>query len=129
MNEALQNTINTILTEAMAVAEATGEFLVDQVPDVVEQLLVWHLTVSLIGMCLFILIHVISVKLIVKHMKDWFFDLDGPDRGLISTMGGSMYAIYMTVTALILSPSLDWLKIWIAPKLYLLEYAADLVSK
>lgn len=43
MNEQLQNTVNTVLQKAIEGATQGAEFLKDQIPDVIQQLLVWKL--------------------------------------------------------------------------------------
>lgn len=124
MNEQLQETVNTILTKALSIADETGEFLVEQVPDVVNQLLIWEATASAIGMASWIIIVFLYSRGCVRL---WNSDHDVQSADVLGGM--VIFGILMSLLLLvIIEVSFDWLKILVAPKLYLLEYAATLVK-
>lgn len=127
MNEQLQQAITKMIEKALSGLDAGAEFLAGEIPDVVMQLMMWHgvynLLMMVIGIALVILWCVVESK-IYKHMvandadhQDWVFSIL---IGLIPrcVAGGVCYSLI----------NLEWLKIWIAPKVWLIEYAASLVK-
>lgn len=129
MNEVLQNTINELLVGALALAQDTGEFLAEQIPDVVMQLLWWHGIESALFMLLAIVILLIWLPLDVKLGKYLWRndDVISDDFWLGYGLFGSVLR-GLLIVIVVRSSNLVWLKILVAPKLYLLEYAASLVT-
>lgn len=124
MNEQLQETVNTILTRALSIADETGEFLVEQVPDVVNQLLIWEATASAIGMVSWIIIVFLYIWGCVRL---WNSNTDVQSGDVLGAL--VLFGMIMSILLLaFIGVSFDWLKILVAPKLYLLEYAAALVK-
>jgi len=126
MNEQLQNTVNEILQKAIAGATQAGEFLKDQIPDVVQQLLTWKLTESavegvgcVVGVVALGIAYKKFCKLIARMDTDYFA------RSLAGAFSGGGVVVLSVAS---LSNLLEVLKIWLAPKVWLLEYAASLVK-
>lgn len=117
MNEQLQNALADILIKATETAEKAGEFVLTELPDVVQQLLWWKFAESvlltLIGFA--VLPAVFFVRR--KYSEDSSFD----------EVFFWIVASMPCVVAVILIFHLGWLQILIAPKVYLIEYAAELV--
>lgn len=103
------------------------EFIISEIPEVVSQLLAWNFTISLISFLTFIVLTVIAVKYEIKFFKSDLF------KGFKSAIGEAAYLfsgfitffIHVFIFGLL---NADWLKIWIAPKLYLIEYVANLIK-
>lgn len=127
MNEQLQETINVILSKALSIAETTGDFLAEQVPEVVTQLLVWHAVESAItfflGLALVLVWLLYLVPFIIRAIKG-----NDEDAQVVAIFVGILGGIPSLIVIPIFLSDIVWLKIWVAPKLYLLEYAASLVK-
>ena len=150
LDEALARLINRSADAAESVAggisQATGDataFLVAEIPDVIQQLLVWHAIESLIwflpGVVLMVLPWFVYWKWggrgklgepyygearyveTLTHNRLGGIDQDGM---LALTLGGTGATLAGFSLAM---NSLEWLQILVAPKLYLLEYARVLL--
>ena len=116
-----------ILEKAMATAEKTGTFLQEQAPDVVQQLLTWKLAEYAICTVVFAACCVGGVYLLCKvansiskkggHEDTWEFV--GALVGIFTTIPAGIATVHHGLVAL---------QIWLAPKVYLIEYAASLVK-
>lgn len=118
-------------------------FLSEQIPDVVQQLLLWHLTYSLILTIIGITLASVTTYVLIKYSgkgviitqetasrwpkyKDTLtHDEDGEIHPRV--MATSVIAIVVYIIALHLI-TLTWLQILIAPKIFLIEYAASLIK-
>lgn len=103
------------------------DFASTQIPDVIHQLLLWKMaeaTVYIIASCIAIWIFFILRKRFAAYIKG-SFDED---------MGWAFFYVIagMVLIAVpvlhIITYTLVILKIWLAPKLYLIEYVAKLVK-
>ena len=114
----LDATLQELITTVVAGAEKAGGFVAQEAPIVIEQLLAWKLTVNLIGFSFSMVL-----LLILLWLAGWMINSREGDEFYV------VLAIFLWVGQSILFwTSLTWLKIAIAPKLYLLEYAADLIK-
>lgn len=122
MNETLQNALAEIILAALENAEAAKEFVLAEMPDVVQQLLVWKAAQSLLMLALTLLFFsapLFARKIAIANDGDSF------DQMMAMVLGGIGGMIIGSLPA---RYALDWLQIWLAPKIYLIEYAADLVK-
>jgi len=139
MNETtptIQNTLEQALIKSIDGIQKTGTELVEalyqQAPEVVEQLLMWHGVESLIQCIAAIL----SLALPFVHYK--IVNHSYQKLGVAKWRDESGFWIPTAITGLVVFPctlgcfftfiNIKWLKIWLAPKVYLLEYLADLVK-
>lgn len=119
LNEALAQ----LIKKAVEGADKAGEFLVAEVPDVLGQLLtyytVWYILV-VVGAAL-------GAGLLIKLMAYALKKHPDNDVVLIPTITlGGMGAAILAITSFANIPNM--LKVWIAPKVWLLEYGASLVK-
>lgn len=128
MNEQLQQALTAILNKTMQGVDAGVSFLNGQIPEVIYQLLVWKASLSAISMVACIALCFAIYKLNVfqfRYIKKWKEDgdefMDHPEMMI------NMIQIFWFIPVGVLF-SLDWLKIWLAPKIYLIEYAASLAK-
>lgn len=172
MNEQAQQALANLLSMAVDGLNGAVEFSKAQLPEVVEQLLMWHMVESLIWFSIGIVILGVSLRVAwkvytgsiqplppeeraarVQELQKAFenkelWTLYGRNTDLTSHAWDSemerargensgdefswMIVAGMTLPAFIGSlmtiSNMEWLKIMIAPKLYLLEYAAQLVK-
>ncbi len=121
MNEALQNTVNDILQGAIAQATKGAEFLQEQIPDVVQQLLAWKLAEASIKTVLGVL-GIVAVVWAGKRLWRW---VRNEDCGMEPMVAFLVLPLFPCIA--LASNFLDAVKIVVAPKVWLLEYAAGLV--
>lgn len=125
MNEQLQQALTDILNSALQ----AKNFLVSEIPDVIHQLLIYKATFSAISMAGFFLLAAaifwINKKQFnfysKKHEENEFEFFDHPELMV------NLFQIFLALPLVALW-SLDWLMIWLAPKVYLIEYAASLAK-
>lgn len=133
---AIQNTLEQALIKSIEGIQKTGTELVDalyqQAPEVVEQLLLWHGIESFIHCIAAILVFVFPFihYRVASHLyqklgvKDW-----RDESGFwIPTVVSGVVVFSFVISGFFIFMNLKWLKIWLAPKVYLLEYLADLVK-
>ena len=137
MTEELQQRTAALLDYLEVAIRSTTDFATEQTPDVIHQLLVWNFITSLIlfsvSFVSLIAIVVVTYKIAkcvipekqhevyVKHMKELLEEEEIEGLFIVSCVVFSF-----AVCTLVLN--MDWLQIWIAPKLYLLEYASSLLK-
>lgn len=124
MNEELQKALATILNKATKGVEAGVDFLSQQLPDVIHQLLLYHAVRSALLCAMFIILIVTVLVTVYRKEKEWKKD-SAFERGL-GWLFGIMASMLLSMGVF---KNMEWLQIWLAPKLYLIEYAAQLVSK
>ncbi|EKT1062187.1 hypothetical protein QDT49_002516 [Shigella sonnei] len=149
----MQEEANKILVDLLKKAsdgiDSAIVFSQAQIPDVVHQLLVWNMVDSLIKT----LIAISTIPLVIWFMKKQCkkieigkFDNEGrscdngqpkykptmlwESDGRLSGFVLPLVAVFILWFSFIISvvANMTWLKIWLAPKLYLIEYAASLIK-
>ncbi|EHS3846806.1 hypothetical protein KV372_003108 [Escherichia coli] len=149
----MEEQANKILVELLQKAsngiDAAVSFSQAQIPDVVHQLLLWNMVDSLIKT----LIAILTIPLVFWFMKrqcqrvetgkigdegySWekgnpkyrptmVWDSKGDINLLIMPLVGVLTLWGIFIIGVV--TNMTWLKIWLAPKLYLIEYAASLVK-
>lgn len=135
-NEALQNALASILQRSITAVDAGVAFLSAEIPDVIQQLLMWHATQSLIFFLigfavvffsLFILFYNCGrgEKLEHYYKTTWTHDKYGDFNNPLPYLG---IGLIVLMFGIMMSSNMAWLQIWIAPKIFLIEYAASLVK-
>jgi len=154
MNEELQTALADILLKAAETAETASGFVLAQMPDVVQQLLTWKFVVSIIlwviGIALIVAAPIALKKIqnflppqhSQKH-KERAVELDKKgyagrsleEDGELSRLGYNFHRRLVWLVFIAWVPgwamffaNLTWLQIWLAPKIYLIEYATKLIS-
>ncbi len=121
MNEEAQKILLDLLKKAANGIDSAVAFSQQQIPDVVNQLLLWNAVSSAMIQALCLIIIITCVILCIQAWRK-MEDVDGM---MIVTM---FCFIISAILTLVFFNYFDWLKIWLAPKLYLIEYAASLVK-
>jgi len=127
MNSELQSTLNDALVSVIEGAATAKDFILAETPEVVEQLLAWHLFKYglLMGVGVLLLLSVgIYWRFVVKKWE-W---MERNCIEVVFVVGGAVGTAFATIIAFSECINITWLQILIAPKLYLLEYAASLVK-
>lgn len=155
MNEELQQALAELITKSTAVAGDALAFTQDQLPDVVQQLLVWRGVYSLVMFvagALLLVAASLCAKAAMRKRAEAIAQAEEAYRngeawtrmfnGLSTTstrydsimvFGGAPTMVMASVSAAMAIAgmtmvNLEWLQIWLAPKVYLIEYAANLVK-
>lgn len=134
MNETLQNSLALILKKAIDGVDATVGFLSAQLPDVVHQLIMWKLAEAIFWAIVYLIpLVLLFFFLWMGRRNNWYKYTEGYNKG----DARFEYWCPMGLAAvLIVTPmsygSLVWLaqaiQIVVAPKIYLIEYAAKLIK-
>ena len=127
MNEQANKILADLLQKASNGIDAAVSFSQAQIPDVIHQLLVWNFAVSII----FSLLGAASFAAAqygvwrgIKYLrKKWAGD-DFIEHPEVILMAGLWFVTLSPLSWI----DLVWLKIWLAPKLYLIEYASHLLK-
>jgi len=133
MNENLQNAVTELITKAISTADHAQEFVMAEMPELIQQLLYWKMIEAIFVFILSIIwlfAYIKSIKWIwpkLNHKVDCL-DAWAASKG-ISTIGmvivGSLVIINLTIG---IDQIFTILQIWIAPKVYLIEYASGLIK-
>lgn len=131
MNEELKQKAAQALSEILDLALKTKDFVIEQAPDVVKQLLAWNFTLSFLSTCVFLTILGLMILAgrylwVRRPFPDCRSTLEEDTAGRNPT-DAEWYNRGAACTMGFGASNLVWLKIWVAPKLFLLEYAATLV--
>lgn len=139
MNNELQNAVAQVLIAALNTAKQTGHWLQGQMPEVLHQLIRWNLiqdSVTIFLSLLFMAIYFRSVFVFSRKYKQakkedgsTLFDITDMPCGIVWIVWfvGGLFGLVSSVIGLI-SSLMDGLEIFIAPKVWLLEYATHLYN-
>ena len=135
MNEQLQLAVSTLIQTSLNAIDKGTTFLSNQIPEVIQQLLLWKAIASFIEFSSGIfLIGGIFAWLIYQY-KYWTTTIESKwetNKQRISGDTGPFVLLNLVCVIPLLYGSsyinLIWLQIWIAPKLYLIEYAKDFLK-
>lgn len=136
MNDQLQTALANAIGMGIDSLNASQDVILGQLPEVVQQLLVWKATLSVV-LCL---VGIVALALVAWSFK--FYRRGEPDeRGLykesifFASRGevdiGVILLAFTQLVLLVLGLALinlEWLKIWLAPKIFLIEYVAKLAK-
>ena len=143
INEKLQNE----LANMVAHINDGASFLATELPDVISQLLIWHTVKSGAVFMIGVILLALSAKSVVWVKRSAKESREAYDRGERWTRysgcdsttsheydlkaGGFIWIIpvfLLVFGACVTANNLAWLQILIAPKVYLIEYAAKLAG-
>lgn len=125
--------IAKVLETALNGLQKTGEFVVEQAPDVVRQLIAFHTAYYVLFVALAVVWYVVGYTVtyqIVKRRKAYIAKREYHYSDTVGyEISGAFCAVGTTLgaTAMLCTNVINLLKITLAPKVWLLEYAASLV--
>lgn len=130
MNDELQKALAAILQKTTAAATAGVDFLSEQLPDVVRQLLVWHAVKSAVFCVLYLVLMAACIQAARRAWQAWMtFAYSEHNSGKELRFLGLVVAVLgVLFWAFSAADSLEWLQILLAPKLYLVEYTAAILK-
>jgi len=131
MNEQVQSTINQTLLSFLETVAQAKDLLVSELPEVIQQLLQWkffesliHFSIGVIGLICF----VAWLTYWIKFIKERWGQMDSDDAIFFVFFVVGCGSLPWFLLFIKVFTNWEWLQILIAPKLYLLEYAASLVK-
>lgn len=138
MNEEVNKILAEILQKALTAAEKTGQFVIDQAPDVLQQFYKWHIALNLLQILLFLFLFLLTYNLYrlwsfkelnesmdkknyVKIKSRWYhIDSLGDPSGYTAKMFVQIFSYFWLIGV---ANAIYYLVfIAIAPKLFLIEY-------
>ena len=135
MNEQLQLAVSTLIQTSLNAIDKGTTFLSNQIPEVIQQLLLWKAIASFIEFSSGIFIIGGIFAWLIYQYKYWTVETKnkwGDTTKRISGDNGPfvLLNIFCVIPLLYGSSCINliWLQIWIAPKLYLIEYAKDFLK-
>ena len=123
-----------ILKKGLETAEKTGNFIVEQAPDLIRQLLIWktveYSVYVILGISLIIYFYRWTKK-VAKEMKENEDDFEDYLMGSISNIFIALGQItFLIIGMILIAENLQYLiQIVFAPKIYLIEYSAKLLGR
>lgn len=120
MNEQLEQRANEILLSILNKAADIGSAALDEIPLVVQELLHWKFAESVVHNLVAIICIVIAGLMFRYGSKNSWNQPHHVMLPLITTM--------VSAPIIAFSANMDFLQIWLAPRVYLLEYAATLIK-
>lgn len=117
-----------LLIKAIELGTKTGDFVVEQAPEVIRQLLAWNMAQHLVWLS----IQIIFITAFAWMIKNIWNGIGIKEENNEEVDGGWIFIIMFMVIANIIATLfaiynlLQVIKIWIAPKIWLIEYAAQL---
>ena len=143
MNEQLQAQFVHILQSVSESAVAAKDFVLAELPDVVQQTMNWYLFKSLFSNFIALISICFAVYLVVKlcqvpkdfasanKFQRWSYDFynNGDVKELSPASLVPMIAIILCFIIFCVKINLDCIKIIIAPKLWLIEYTTAILKK
>lgn len=125
MKEELQIALTELLKKTNNGLDSVGDLLATELPEVIQQLLLWHGVKSFIFFISALFFAVFSYRVIKAKIKEMELQdeelIDRPDlvaSGAFTGIG-SIVLIARCV-------NLEWLQIMIAPKIFIIEYIAKI---
>ena len=123
MSEQFEAVLADIIKKTATTAEAAGSFVLSEIPEIVNQLLVWKfwvaMTWSVVSFAVFIIANIYGFKYLIKGIKEHDHDI-----GFLGTI--ILIPNFLTILPVTIINTGIWMQIWLAPKIYLIEYASKL---
>jgi len=122
MNEQLQQALATIIGKTMQGVDSSISFLSAEIPDVIHQLLVFKLAQACVLLVMAIIYLIAWSVFSYRSFKhDWHEGIQ-----MVTVFAGGAVAVTSAISLFINGGVA--LQIWLAPKIYLIEYAASLAK-
>jgi hypothetical protein len=145
VKEQLSTVLVGAVSKTVEAVETAAGFLAAQAPDVIEQLLMWHLVNSLL-LCVTGVVVLYMLQRILRSCTGKGAAVDPDDtyhygykQTLTHDSKGNqcprtiatviVSAVVFMIGINLITGSMDWLQILVAEKIWLMEYAADMVKK
>lgn len=122
MDEELQKALASMVNKTVGAVQTGADFLMRELPEVIQQLLMWHAVRSAVAFSAFLIGALLSIYG-ARRLWQWATEEDNEMQPFV--------LLPVVISAFLMLGcfnSLAWLQIMIAPKVYLIEYAASLAK-
>ena len=120
MNNELQSAILKLIEKSI---DHGTSFLETQMPDVISQILTYNFAMSFLGSVLSVIWLGLTIAFTKKAIKRAQSMVNGSTEEALICVLIFINWLACLVFLIISLCHLDWVQIWLAPKLYLIEYA------
>lgn len=132
MNEELEKQLAKVVEKSLSLAEKTGEFVIEQAPDLLREFYTWNLTkniiISILMLFAMYIVFVIFRSLGKKEpFKEYgsevpriigrYYSMDSRMLGGFFSFAGILICFVVFIISI-----MNIIKILVAPKIYLIEY-------
>lgn len=117
-NEVLDTALIKLIDKAIQGVDKSTQFLMDEIPDVVQQLLFWQMAKNLTWIAILLL--AMPITFIVWYKLKKLPHICVFDLTVAASIPFLVFAFFTIVNLFTL------VKVWIAPKVWLIDYAASL---
>ena len=134
MDKTLQDAIASLVNKTVDGVDTSVAFLSAELPDYIVQMLTWYgvyngilFTIGLAVLGFWVWFETLGIDAAKKHVV-----ANPRDAGEAWILCYGLCGMALRAPLLLLSANtlnLVWLKIWVAPKVWLVEYAASLAAK
>lgn len=131
MNNELQTAITDLITGTVNTADQAKDFILAETPEFIQQLLLWK---AIYGGVLFF-VSIVAFYIIYRcarwgllFTKEISEREDAIEDSEIARLVVGAVGVIVGCFVIAETLNLRWLQIWIAPKVYLVEYAASLIK-
>lgn len=128
VNNNLQTALANLIQSTIDGAKQAGQFLKEQIPDVIRQLLMWKMTEAIIMSIVCLIVLIVSLLLLKKCIRE--LKVVGNDDIMIAYIFGciaSAAGIILGCSFLVVNLKTA-IMIGVAPKIYLIQYSVDLIK-
>lgn len=130
MNGKLENAMAEILIKAAETAETAAGFVVEQTPEVAQQCLRWNFVAAACSMGIGVLVLMGGIAAIAIACRVERSVCGACGAWKEEATGAFVVGLIVSVVGIgmVVSSGATVLQIWLAPKVYLIEYAAKLAK-
>ena len=127
MNDQLEQALLDLINKSLSGIDTATNFLSAEIPEVIGQLLIWHGLYNFILFCMSILL-IVGIITGNLYQIRWYKKRKASDKNFDDDVLLFNLLQLFFVFPLIVWCNLTWLQIWITPKVWLLEYATNMVK-
>ena len=137
MDKQLEGALTGIINKAVSGVDASIAFLSAELPDVVTQLITFNVAAQYVYITLWLVVLVMYAVFIHKittaekpepHEENWVYDRYGSVQEYIYMVTLFATAAPLFASVRIIIEGIELLKLTLAPKIWLIEYAANLAK-
>ena len=125
MKPELEETLNRALTDLVGAITQVKDFAIGQLPEVLQQLLLFELVWGILAIVILSSIITLSAFWVFKWADQTNKGGWSASKEMAAALGGIMSSVSFVLLLISLNTTI---KILVAPKLYLLEYVAKLIN-
>ncbi len=128
--DALRNALIDIITGTVQSAGEAKQFVLAQVPDVIQQLVTFYTVWYAVTAVMFLAIVITLFVLLVKYFKSAYVAVEKATDDVFPGIVAVVYIVFTGFMTTVLCCAVkDFLMVYIMPKVWLIQYAVTLVQE